>query len=83
MFPVDMNKGKEINNEKEGPQDRTLGHPYCDGSNGRSERLETNELSAVREVGVEPAEGEVSDAEMRQSVQKDGVGGSVERCTEV
>lgn len=46
----DYSKRKKIDNEKKGPQDRTLGHPS--GNRGRlgSEGFKLDELSAVRQI---------------------------------
>ena len=45
VFAEDIAKGKEIDDEEKGPQDRALGHTSGDGGRVGTEGLELNELN--------------------------------------
>lgn len=61
-FTEVMAEGEEVDDEEEGPQDGALGHTGGDWGGVGHKEFELNELSAVFEVGVEPAKGDKSDA---------------------
>lgn len=62
-FTENKAKGKEVCNEKEGTQDRALGDTRGDRGGMGTEGFELDELSAVREIGMEPDKGDASDAD--------------------
>lgn len=52
-----ITQGKTIDDEAEGPKDKTLGHTSRGGEKFKIERLKSYDQSAVREVRFEPAKG--------------------------
>lgn len=82
-FTEDMAEGEEVGDEEEGPQDGALGHTGGDWGGDGHKEFELNELSAVFEVGVEPAKGDKSDAKWGEFTEEDGMVDGVKNHAQV
>lgn len=56
-FAEDITKGKEVGDEEEGPQNRTLRHTRGDRGGLGFKRLHLNKLRTAREIRMEPVKG--------------------------
>ena len=64
-FAEDTAKGEEVDDKQKEPQDRALGNTGGDREGDGFEGLELNVLSAAREVGGEPVQWSVGEANGR------------------
>ena len=62
VFAEDVTEWKDVNDEEKWPQDRALEHTGRNRERVRFVGFELNELCATREIGREPEEGGVSNA---------------------